>query len=119
MTLTLIGGPTVLIDVGGLRLLTDPTFDAPGRYEGTVTLVKQSGPASPAASLGRLDAVLLSHDQHKDNLDEAGRALLPQVGQVLTTEAAVGRLGPGVRARGLAPWQTVALPRPDGGMLYV
>jgi L-ascorbate metabolism protein UlaG (beta-lactamase superfamily) len=29
--LTHIGGPTVLIEVGGWRLLTDPTFDAPGR----------------------------------------------------------------------------------------
>jgi len=26
---TYIGGPTALIDVGGVRLLTDPTFDAP------------------------------------------------------------------------------------------
>jgi L-ascorbate metabolism protein UlaG (beta-lactamase superfamily) len=32
-TLTLIGGPTVLIELGGFRLLTDPTFDAPGRYQ--------------------------------------------------------------------------------------
>jgi hypothetical protein len=31
-TLTLVGGPTVLIDIDGCRLLTDPTFDAPGRY---------------------------------------------------------------------------------------
>ena len=29
--LTHIGGPTVLIEVGGWRLLTDPTFDPPGR----------------------------------------------------------------------------------------
>ena len=29
--LTHIGGPTVLIEVDGRRLLTDPTFDAPGR----------------------------------------------------------------------------------------
>ena len=29
--ITHIGGPTVLIEVGGWRLLTDPTFDAPGR----------------------------------------------------------------------------------------
>ena len=28
--LTLIGGPTVLIEVGGFRLLTDPTFDPAG-----------------------------------------------------------------------------------------
>jgi len=31
--LTHIGGPTVLIEVDGWRLLTDPTFDPPGmRY---------------------------------------------------------------------------------------
>ena len=29
--ITHVGGPTVLIEVGGWRLLTDPTFDAPGR----------------------------------------------------------------------------------------
>ena len=29
--LTHSGGPTVLIEVEGWRLLTDPTFDAPGR----------------------------------------------------------------------------------------
>lgn len=28
---THIGGPTTLIEVGGWRLLTDPTFDPPGR----------------------------------------------------------------------------------------
>ncbi len=31
--LTLIGGPTVLIEIGGVRLLTDPTFDEPGTYQ--------------------------------------------------------------------------------------
>ena len=28
---THIGGPTTLIELDGLRVLTDPTFDAPGR----------------------------------------------------------------------------------------
>jgi len=32
--LTLIGGPTVLIELDGLRMLTDPTFDPPGHYPG-------------------------------------------------------------------------------------
>jgi hypothetical protein len=27
----LVGGPTSVIEIGGLRLVTDPTFDAPGR----------------------------------------------------------------------------------------
>ena len=31
--ITLIGGPTALIEVEGFRLLTDPTFDAPGDYK--------------------------------------------------------------------------------------
>lgn len=31
---TYIGGPTVRLDIAGLRLLTDPTFDAGGVYEG-------------------------------------------------------------------------------------
>ena len=31
LRLTHIGGPTVLIAVGGWRILTDPTFDPPGR----------------------------------------------------------------------------------------
>jgi L-ascorbate metabolism protein UlaG (beta-lactamase superfamily) len=30
LNMTLIGGPTVLIEAAGFRLVTDPTFDAPG-----------------------------------------------------------------------------------------
>ncbi|MGZ3290260.1 MAG: hypothetical protein ACXU87_19725 [Xanthobacteraceae bacterium] len=29
LTLTLVGGPTVLIAANGFRIVTDPTFDAP------------------------------------------------------------------------------------------
>ena len=112
-TLTLIGGPTVLIEIAGLRLLTDPTFDAPGQYQsGPVTLEKRSFPALTLAQLGRIDAVLLSHDQHSDNLDHAGRALLGQVPATLTTRAGAERLG--ATARGLAAWQTVEVAGPDG-----
>ncbi len=108
--LTHIGGPTVLIEVAGLRLLTDPTFDPPGRSyrvgwgTGSRKLV---GPSVTPAELGRIDAVLLTHDHHEDNLDPAGRAMLPSAGVVVTTEAGAGRLGGG--ARGLAPWQSTAV----------
>ena len=30
LRMTYIGGPTALLEIGGLRLLTDPTFDAAG-----------------------------------------------------------------------------------------
>lgn len=117
-TLTLVGGPTVLIEIGGVRLLTDPTFDEPGTYElPHVTLEKRTGPALAAASLGPIDAVLLSHDQHADNLDHAGRDLLRRVPAVLTTLAGAGRLGGG--ARGLAPWQTVEVVGAAGRRLHI
>jgi L-ascorbate metabolism protein UlaG (beta-lactamase superfamily) len=55
------------------------------------TLRKTSDPAIAADDLGPIDAVLLSHDHHFDNLDHAGRALLPSVRQVLTTPAGAER----------------------------
>ena len=47
-TIQLIGGPTALLTYGGLRILTDPTFDPPGDHArpGTqVVLRKLTGPA--------------------------------------------------------------------------
>jgi L-ascorbate metabolism protein UlaG (beta-lactamase superfamily) len=108
--ITHVGGPTALIEIGGWRLLTDPTFDDPGRrYSfgwGSFSR-KLAGPAVPAAGLGQLDAILLTHDQHDDNLDPAGRALLPSAGVVITTASGARRLGGG--ARGLEPWETTRL----------
>ena len=118
LTLTLIGGPTVLIEFGGLRLLTDPTFDPPGEYPiGTRKLIKTMAPALTPAALGTVDAVLLSHDQHPDNLDHAGRDFLASVPRVLSTAAAHRRLGGTVEA--LPTWRSVDLARPDGGTLRV
>jgi L-ascorbate metabolism protein UlaG (beta-lactamase superfamily) len=118
--LTHIGGPTVLLEVGGWRLLTDPTFDAPGRRYwfgwGTGSR-KLAGPAASAGDLAPIDAVLLSHDHHADNLDPAGRALLPSVGAVITTVSGAKRLG-GV-ARGLDPWQTTHLEAPNRPALEI
>jgi L-ascorbate metabolism protein UlaG (beta-lactamase superfamily) len=118
LALTLIGGPTVLIEFGGLRLLTDPTFDPPGLYRETpVRFEKTSGPALSPAQIGRLDAVLLSHDHHLDNLDASGRALLPSVGTTYTTQAGAQRLGG--NALGLAPFETVTLTGGNGEALLV
>jgi L-ascorbate metabolism protein UlaG (beta-lactamase superfamily) len=107
MTLTLVGGPTVLIEYNGLRLLTDPTFDPPGQYQGPHSSVKHhktSGPALTVDEIGRLDAVLLSHDHHFDNLDNSGRAMLPSVGVTYTTNSGAERLGH--NAIGIAPFET-------------
>ena len=112
------GGPTALLEYGGLRILTDPTFDAPGDYPfGDLVLTKTAPASIDPADLGSVDAVLLSHDEHSDNLDTSGRAFLADVPLVLTTGGGAGRLGG--TARGLAPWETVELPRPDGGTVTV
>ena len=106
--LTLIGGPTVLMEMAGHRLLTDPTFDPPGTYPGkAVDLHKTAGPAWSVHDVGRVDAVLLSHDQHADNLDHAGRAMLEAVPATYTTMAAAGRLQ--ARTIGLRPFETVKM----------
>jgi hypothetical protein len=71
-----------------------------------------TGPAA-AADLGPIDAVLVSHDHHGDNLDSAGRSLLPAAGAVLTTTTTTtgaGRVGG--NARGLQPWATTLLEAP-------
>jgi L-ascorbate metabolism protein UlaG (beta-lactamase superfamily) len=118
LTITLIGGPTALIEIDGFRLLTDPTFDAPGAYQlPHVKLEKLTGPALSAAAIGKVDAVLLSHDQHADNLDHAGKDFLGRADRVLTTVAGAKRLGN--HAEGLAPWATTALTGKDGRSLTV
>jgi L-ascorbate metabolism protein UlaG (beta-lactamase superfamily) len=118
ITLTLIGGPTALIEFDGMRLLTDPTFDPPGLYQETpVRFEKTSGPALSVEEIGALDAVLLSHDHHFDNLDNSGRAMLPGVPVVYTTNAGATRLGG--NALGLAPFETRTLQTRGGKRLFV
>src|SRR5258708_10166187 len=110
-SITHIGGPTALIEVGELRLLTDPTFDPPGRhYNFGLPLIgstKTAGPALELDGLGRIAAVLLSHDQHQDNLDLRARDSLSRAGKVLTTIAGAKRLGG--NAEGLRPWEAMVL----------
>jgi L-ascorbate metabolism protein UlaG (beta-lactamase superfamily) len=115
LIVTHVGGPTVLVEVDGWRILTDPTFDPPGGHYAFgwgSSSQKLAGPAVAACDLPPLDAVLLTHDHHGDNLDAAGRALLPTAGTVLTSMAGARRLGiSGVR--GLATGDTTRLTAPD------
>ncbi|MGW7555012.1 MBL fold metallo-hydrolase [Streptomyces rimosus] len=114
-----LGGPTALFEYGGLRFLTDPTFDGPGDYAapGRPVLTKTAPSAATPADLDPVDVVLLSHDEHADNLDTSGRALLADVPLTLTTPGGGQRLGE--KAKGLADWETVELKRPDGGTVTV
>ena len=114
LDMTYIGGPTALIEFGGVRLLTDPTFDpAESEYKTNIyTLRKTKGPAVNGSSIGRINAVLLSHDHHFDNLDRSGREILTLAENVITTEAGAERLGGNAKA--LLPWRHIELMSPDG-----
>lgn len=61
--------------------------------------------------------MLLSHDQHFDNLDRAGRAFLRRAARVLTTVAGAARLG--ANAEGLAPWATTTVTKPGRDVLRI
>jgi hypothetical protein len=56
--------------------------------------------------------MLISHDHHGDNIDSAGRALLPAAGAVLTTTTTTGAGRLGGSARGLQLWATTLLEAP-------
>jgi L-ascorbate metabolism protein UlaG (beta-lactamase superfamily) len=109
-----VGGPTTVLDLGGLRIVSDPTFDPPGPHG---YLTKTAGPAVTGDQLGPVDLVLVSHDNHPDNLDDAGRALALAAPLLLTTSSGAGRLGHPAVA--LPPWTSHTLARPDGGELTV
>ncbi|WP_327093052.1 MBL fold metallo-hydrolase [Nonomuraea sp. NBC_01738] len=101
-TVTHVGGPTTILEIAGLRILLDPTFDEPTAYPSG--LEKTRSPAFGVERLGRIDAVLLSHDQHDDNLDNSGRELLKRAPVVLSTPGARSRLGDHVT--GMKSWQS-------------
>ncbi|MGY1800913.1 MBL fold metallo-hydrolase [Blastococcus sp. SYSU D00868] len=122
MRATHVGGPTLLLELDGWRLLTDPTFDPPGRHYafgwGTGSR-KVRGPALAAADVLPVDAVLLTHDHHADNLDDEGRTLLGKAPVVVTTAAGAARLGGGAGVRGLRPWEVTVLEAPGRPPLQV
>lgn len=119
-TITHIGGPTALIEVGGWRILTDPTFDPPGRryfFGWGTTSRKLVGPSIAPDDLGTIDAVLVSHHHHGDNLDPSGQALLPHWGTTLTTVKGARKIGHG--AVGLSAWDTHNLEAPGKDTITV
>ena len=109
IAISVLGGPTTVVDIAGRRIVMDPTFDAPGPHG---YLTKTRGPAVDAASLGAIDVVLVSHDEHPDNFDSEGRRAALGAPLLLTHPGAARRLGP--PAVGLEPWQSFDVPGGNG-----
>ena len=106
MRITYIGHATLLLEVAGKRILTDPNFDpALGRF-----LPRVSAPGIALGALPSLDAILLSH-AHADHLSFESLAALPSTIPLY----APGSIAKWLRARGhanatpLAPGEDVNL----------
>src|SRR3954452_3458792 len=110
VTMTFGGNATMLLDIGGFTLLTDPNFLHRGQraYLGYGLRAKRlTEPALQPTQLPALDGILLSH-MHGDHWDRIATKSLPKGTPVVTTpEAATCLADRGFTATSdLQPWQT-------------
>jgi len=56
------GGPAVVVDIAGTRLVTDPGPVPPGDHG---FIRETTGPAVPASVPGNTDIIVPSHDRHR------------------------------------------------------
>jgi len=102
---TWLGHSTVLLEIDGARVLTDPVWGpraSPTRFAGP----KRFQPVPvPMSELPKLDAVLVSHD-HYDHLDFTTMRLLRKVNVPLVTSLGVGAH---LESFGIAPERIVEL----------
>ncbi|KRE77808.1 MBL fold metallo-hydrolase [Arthrobacter sp. Soil761] len=115
---TLIGGPTLLLEIAGYRMITDPTFDSPQVYHHPIAgpVIKKLAPSATPEELGHVDLALASHE-HIDNLDVAGRGFLTMVPLALTTTEAAKNFGPNVS--GTSDYETHTVTLPDGRQMKI
>jgi len=109
ITIQHIDTACVIININGFRILTDPVFDKPGRlyHFGYGSFSRKTGtPAISLDDIGKIDLILLSHGQHKDNFDVSGKIFAKSVDKIITTHSSAKKLG---NAIGIEPFETVSI----------
>lgn len=126
LTFTHITTATAILNIDGINFLTDPYFGDVGSFSSELDwsqarlqedfgldevpppaqLSLSKPPAMRLHDLPPIDAVLLSHEDHYDNLDPEGRKLLDGR-RVFTTRDGAKNLQPRPAVVGLKPWETV------------
>ncbi|PYI15464.1 Metallo-hydrolase/oxidoreductase [Aspergillus violaceofuscus CBS 115571] len=108
LNVTHIGTATAILEINGVNFLTDPFFSPAGSEfpGGSVVLRVEDDPALRLDQLPVIDAVLLSHEDHPDNLDPLGRQLL-DARPVFTTVDGARNLAPRPAVRGMPPWSAI------------
>jgi len=113
-----LGGPTVLLEIEGVRFMSDPTLDDAGnKYQMTPTVELEKTEAPYLKDFGAVDYVLLTHDTHQDNLDTKGRELLTKVKKVYTTKDAAENIKS--NTVGLDPWQSETIIAPNKSEIII
>lgn len=110
LNVTHIGTATAILQINGVNFITDPFFSPAGSFwdTGLVILKVTEDPALRLDQLPVIDAVLLSHEDHPDNLDELGRQLL-DARHVFTTVDGGKNLSPRPAVHGMKPWEEISI----------
>lgn len=116
--LTFVGTATVILELGGLRILTDPNFLHQGDHAPLGYGLRSERLTQPALELDEVlpvDLVVLSH-HHGDHFDEVAAEGLPGATPIISTPHACRKLArQGFTSTWpLARWETQAVHFPGG-----
>ncbi|MCF6360598.1 MAG: MBL fold metallo-hydrolase [Cyclobacteriaceae bacterium] len=112
ISITHIDTACIVLDINGYRIMTDPVLGKAGKlyHFGFGAFSRKTGnPALSKEEIGKIDLILLSHHQHKDNFDRAGKNFSKSVDRVITTKPAAKTLKNGL---GLDNWESISVQTP-------
>lgn len=113
MLFTHIDTACCLVEIGDIKILTDPVLDSAGGiyHHGYGAVSKKTGnPSLENVNLNEVDLILLSHPQHKDNFDKKGIEFARTVSLILSTPQIKKTHSNG---KGLEPWDTFEYRNPN------